>query len=123
MLAAVSLIGWGMASLGFLSHFVYYPTGRLIKILGNQKLCNRLFMLTTLSILSNLILLFLLTKAWIGENLILFGEGSREDLNLVLSFNFLTQTSAGLLALLACSFIGGYLDKLRIRLNSKVNLK
>jgi len=123
MLAAVSLIGWGMASLGFLSHFVYYPTGRLIKILGNQKLCNRLFMLTTISILSNLILLFLLTKAWIGESLILFGEGSREDLNLVLSFNFLTQTSAGLLALLACSFIGGYLDKLRIRLISKVNLK
>jgi hypothetical protein len=123
MLAAVSLIGWGMASLGFLSHFVYYPTGRLIKILGNQKLCNRLFMLTTISILSNLILLFLLTKAWIGESLILFGEGSREDLNLVLSFNFLTQTSAGLLALLACSFIGGYLDKLRIRLSSKVNLK
>ncbi len=123
MLAAVSLIGWGMASLGFLSHFVYYPTGRLIKILGNQKLCNRLFTLATLSILSNLILLFLLTKKWIDENLVLFGEGSREGLNLVLSFNFLTQTSAGLLALLACSFIGGYLDKLRIRQNSKVNLK
>ena len=123
MLAAVSLIGWGMASLGFLSHFVYYPTGRLIKILGNQKLCNRLFMLTTLSILSNIILLFLLTKAWMDENLVLFGEGSREDLNLAISFNFLTQTSAGLLALLACSFIGGYLDKLRNRLNSKANLK
>ena len=123
MLAALSLIGWGMASLGFLSHFVYYPTGRLIKILGSQNLCKRLFMLSTFSILSNLILLFILANAWIEKNLIFFGEGSREDLKLVLGFNFMTQISAGLLALLACSFIGGYLDKLRIRQNSKVNFQ
>jgi hypothetical protein len=123
MLAALSLIGWGMVSLGFLSHFVYYPTGRLIKILGNQRLCNRLFMLTTISILINLILMFIIAREWIGENLILFGEGSQEDVKLVLGFNFLIQTSAGLLALLACSFIGGYLDKLRIRQNPMVSFK
>lgn len=123
MLAALSLIGWGMVSIGFLSHFVYYPTGKLIKILGNQKLCNRLFVITSFLILSNLILLFILTKSWLDNSLILFGEGSRKDLNLVLSFNFLIQTSAGLLALLACSFIGGYLDKLRIRQSDQVSLK
>ncbi len=123
MLAALSLIGWGMASLGFLSHFVYYPTGKLIKILGNQKLCNRLFMLSAISLLMSLTLLFIITRAWVGENLILFGEEGREGLKLVLGFNFLTQISAGLLSLLACSFIGSYLDKLRIRQNPTISFK
>jgi hypothetical protein len=51
----------------------------------------------------------------------LFGEGGQENLKLMLSFNFFLQTSAGLLALLACSFIGGYLDKIRILPNPKIS--
>jgi hypothetical protein len=119
MLAALSLIGWGMFALGVLSHFVYYPSGRLIKILASQQLCNRLFAATVFSTLICLALAFIVFKTWIQDGLILFGEGSRDGLILAISFNLLTQIAAGLLAILACSFIAGYLDKLQTRQNSK----
>jgi len=121
MLAALSLIGWGMFAIGVLSHFVYYPSGRLIKILAKQRLCNRLFAATVFSTLICLTLAFMVFKNWIQGSLILFGDGSREGLLLVISFNLLTQIASGLLAILACSFIAGYLDKLRSRQNSRNN--
>lgn len=107
-------IGFLIAGLGVISHLVYYPLGRAVRILAKPKIVNFSFSIFVISSLATFIACVFLFGKWNKGVFTVIQDLPDQTLPTVTVFNLLASSFIGLISLLGCVFLASYMEKLRL---------
>ena len=111
---AVTLIGILTAGLASVSHLIYYPNGRATKLLANNRLVDSIFASTVIIGAGWLVTSIALFDRWKNGVFSQSQYASLINLKYVGLFNLSSSLFLGVIVILICSFLGNYMEKLRI---------
>ena len=110
---AISLIGFLMSGLGFMAHLIYYPKGKATIFFAKQRVTNSFFAAVAVGGLTVMICTTILFEKWRKGLFADISSSTSGNLKFVGIFNVSISLFVGGSVLLMCSFLAGYMDKLR----------
>ena len=113
---ALTLLGILTVGIASIAHLIYYPGGRVSRLLSNDRLVNLLFPITVLLSVGFFTSSIVLFDRWKSGVFIQIADASLVNLKFVGIFNISICLLVGVSVLLTCAFLANYMERLRINL-------